>query len=327
MMDCIAKLNKIRLAFLVAVLMTALNLASALADSGFQGPTRFFYSGDGRISLQGAKSGASFDGRYRLSGAYDRSALETIYRIFDATYDPARAVLSLRLLEFLDFLEDRLSPGTRITVLSGYRSPAYNTMLRKRGALAASASLHQYGMAVDLKMDGVLAAAIWEYVKTLRFGGAGYYHDESVHVDVGPARSWDEKTSGVGTDISSNNKLISLVAAYDRYLPGETIDLRFVRMTAFPIGISPQFRLERQNAPPAADVVTRFQPAFYRNLQGDCPQFNALEEMEAIRWQLPDTLPPGRYRIRAQFCGNRYDGMPTDITTPEFQVGRSGEDR
>ena len=63
--------------------------------------------------------------------------------------------LSLRLIEFLDYLEDHLNKGAKITITSGYRKPKYNTMLRDKGNLAAKASLHQYGMAADLKIEGV----------------------------------------------------------------------------------------------------------------------------------------------------------------------------
>jgi hypothetical protein len=186
--------------------------------------------------------------------------------------------------------------------------------------LVARASLHQYGMAADLKMDGVSAEHIWNYVKHLGFGGAGYYHGETVHVDVGPARSWDEKTSGVGTDISSNNKLIGLVTDYDIYLPGEPIDLRFIRMTAFPVGVSPKFSLERQTNPQGSDSVIRFKPVFNIKAEGRCPHFNKIEHMAAIRWRLPENLPPGRYKIRARFCDRLWNAMPEHVLTPEFQI-------
>ncbi len=145
---------------------------------------------------------------------------------------------------FIDFLQDRLKPDALVTITSGYRNPEYNTGLRNRGGLAAKASLHQYGMAADLIMEGVHPETLWDAVKALGFGGAGYYHGKTVHLDVGPARSWDENTSGVGTGISDDNKLIGLVTDYDVYQPGMTVMLRFIRMTAFPIRVIPEFSLK-----------------------------------------------------------------------------------
>ena len=125
------KIKRILSACMVAWLMPALMVATARAESALPESVRFFHSGDGWINLFGEKNGESFTGRYRSAGAkYDVSALEAICRIFGAPYDPTHSTLSLRLIEFLDFLEDRLSPGARITVSSGYRNPAYNTTLR-----------------------------------------------------------------------------------------------------------------------------------------------------------------------------------------------------
>jgi hypothetical protein len=229
------------------------------------------------------------------------------------------------LIEFLDFLEDRLCHGTRITISSGYRNPDYNAKLRNQGILAAKASLHQYGMAVDLKMDGVPAKRIWDYVKGLGFGGTGFYHGETVHVDVGPARSWDEKTSGVGTGISNANKLIGLVTDYDVYLPGEMMSLRFIRMTAFPIGVGQEFALDLQTGTGGSDEVIRFKPSFSVSTESTCPEFNDMSEMASICWQLPKELPPGRYKIRARFCNCPWEDMPPEISTPEFEIGKPVE--
>jgi len=285
--------------------------------------TRFFFSGDGQINLFGKKSGESFIGQYRQGQAYDPQAMAAINRVFGAPNIQGQNELSLRLIEFLDLLQDRLNPGGRITITSGYRSPTYNTSLRDQGKLAAKASLHQYGMAADLIMEGVPAKRVWEYVKALGFGGTGYYHGQTVHIDVGPARSWDEKTSGVGTGISEDNKLIGIVTDFDRYRAGEAITLRFTRMTAFPIGVTPQFNLIRRSHKGKSEpTVIRFVPSFAVATEGECPRFFDIDQMAHIRWKIPSDLNPGRYAIRTRFCEHRWNAMPRDITTPEFEINR-----
>jgi len=306
--------------------MTAVpGMVSAGATDATASPDvrRFFFVGDGQISLVTEKSGESFAGRYRLGrGCYDEAAIGAICRVFGAPHNPQATGLSLRLIEYLDFLEDRLCPGARITICSGYRKPEYNRQLRSRGELAAKASLHQYGMAADLRMDGVPAKRLWDYVKALGFGGAGYYHGDLVHVDVGPARSWDEKTSGVGTGISDHNKLIGLVTDYDVYLAGEMITLRFIRMTAFPIGVATGFVLDRETGPGMARQVSVFKPSFAVSAEGECCRFDDISQMASIRWRLQGELPPGRYRVRARFCDNPWDDMPSEVSTPEFEIVR-----
>ena len=279
--------------------------------------SRYVYSGDGRIRLTSKKNGASFTGRYRSApGRYDPQALERIHGVFGAPFDSRQMRISLRLVEFLDYLEDHLRPGAWITLTSGYRSPEYNRNLRQKGALAAKASLHQYGMAVDLIMEGVPAKRIWQYVKNLGFGGAGYYHGQTVHLDVGPARSWDETTSGVGTGISDDNKLIGIITHYDRYLPGEDLILRFIRMTAFPIGVQADFELVSLSE----GVVLTFSPRFKPPSPDPCPRFRDISQMDGIHWRLPDSLPPGRYAVQARFCENPWAQMPGRISTPAFTV-------
>ncbi|MBW2240008.1 MAG: YcbK family protein [Deltaproteobacteria bacterium] len=286
--------------------------------------SRYFYKGDGRLNLLSAKNGISFNGRYRKSkGIYDEKALKTIHRLFGADNDKPVSTISLRLIEFLDFLEDNLHPGARITIVSGWRSPQYNTDLRNKGRLAAKASLHQYGMAADIKIQGTSSQRVWNTVKKLGFGGTGYYKGELVHIDVGPARSWDEKTSGVGTDISTQNKLIGLVTDYDIYLPGEMIELRFIRMTSFPIGVAPEFVLEKVEKDGQSKEIAQFKPAFAIAAKSQCPQFSNIGQMMGIGWKLPSDILPGRYKIRASFCQRLWEEMPTQVYTPEFDVIRS----
>jgi uncharacterized protein YcbK (DUF882 family) len=290
--------------------------SSVAADTG-----RFFHDGDGRLRLVSEKNGQKFEGAYRYSGGgYDETALRAIHRVFGAPFDPAFPRVSLRLIAFLDFLEDRLRPGALITVTSGYRSPEYNRSVRDRGGLAAKASLHQYGMAADVMMDGVASKRVWQFVQTLGFGGTGFYHGRSVHVDVGPARSWDEKTSGVGTGISDDNKLIGLVTDFDIYRPGDTVMLRFIRMTAFPIGVVPVFFLEERSGEGHAGKALPFEPSFAVPVDGPCPRFEDIDQMAAIRWELTPRLSPGRYAVRARFCGEIAEKMPPEIATPVFAV-------
>lgn len=305
----------------IGLFMLCCGLLSGVPCGAATPASRYFYSGDGKINLVNPKNGATFKGSYRGSnGIYNEEALKAIHRVFGAPYGEPISAISLRLVEFLDFLQDRLRPGAQIAIVSGWRSPEYNTNLRNKGRLAAKASLHQYGMAADIKMDRVPSERVWNYVKELKFGGAGYYHGELVHVDVGPARSWDEKTSGVGTDISENNKLIGLATDFDRYRRGDVVTLRFIRMTAFPIGVMTEFALNRVGNDESPSWITDFKPAFAARTVGNCPEFADIGEMLGIRYQIPKDIPSGRYRINASFCNRLWEDMPVEISTPEFQI-------
>lgn len=305
--------------------------------------SRFFYSGDGKISFKSNKNSSVFNGAYRTGDSqYNETALKQIAKVFGCSSNPE--IISLRLIEFFDYLQDHFKGGT-ITITSGYRSPQYNKALRKRGALAGKASLHQYGMAADIRMAGVPSQKIWKYVRELKFGGAGYYHGKNIHLDVGPARWWDETSSKVGTDIADDNKVIILVNNKDIYLSGETITLDFARMTAWPIGVKPEFVLEEVDKVITKKININFSPphpspsplprlrlrpstklragsgqAGEREVRENCHIFNDVLAMQNLSWQIPQKQKPGRYRIRACFCEKQWEAQPNEITTPDFVI-------
>ena len=79
----------------------------------------------------------------------------------------------------------------RIDVVSGYRSPKYNLMLRKKGHQVARDSQHTHGNAVDFRIRGVGTREVLHYVRSLRVGGVGFYpHSQFVHSDTGRVRYW-----------------------------------------------------------------------------------------------------------------------------------------
>jgi uncharacterized protein YcbK (DUF882 family) len=121
----------------------------------------------------------------------------------------ATVPIDARLFDLLRALA-RQNPGARFEIVSGFRSPKLNEMLRKKGHHVASHSQHSLGHAVDLRMvlpeapeggigppverepvdpvvlEGEIRALGW-------FGGTGVYlsaTDRFVHADVGPNRRW-----------------------------------------------------------------------------------------------------------------------------------------
>ena len=98
--------------------------------------------------------------------------------------------MDARLIGVLERVALRFSPS-RIEVVSGYRSPKYNLMLRKKGREVAKSSQHSEGNAVDFRIRGVPTRRLLNFVKSLRVGGVGYYpHSEFVHSDTGRIRFW-----------------------------------------------------------------------------------------------------------------------------------------
>jgi hypothetical protein len=98
--------------------------------------------------------------------------------------------MDTRLLDVLSRVAGKFS-APRIEVVSGYRSPKYNLMLRKKGHQVARHSQHMEGHAVDFRIRGVETRQVLHYVRSQRLGGVGFYpHSQFVHCDTGPVRYW-----------------------------------------------------------------------------------------------------------------------------------------
>ncbi|HYE36057.1 YcbK family protein [Methylocaldum sp.] len=83
--------------------------------------------------------------------------------------------------------------GSRGTfqVISGYRSPETNRMLRKISHGVAEHSMHMEGKAIDIRMSDTNTRTIQKAALALQQGGVGYYRrSDFVHLDTGKVRSW-----------------------------------------------------------------------------------------------------------------------------------------
>jgi uncharacterized protein YcbK (DUF882 family) len=111
-----------------------------------------------------------------------------------------RRDLDERLLGLLRELAAK-HPGGRIELVSGYRSPKLNEMLRKKGHHVASHSQHSLGHACDFRLippgheKGIDPRTLEVEIRKLGWdGGVGVYPTDGdwfVHADVGRNRRWE----------------------------------------------------------------------------------------------------------------------------------------
>jgi hypothetical protein len=115
---------------------------------------------------------------------------ETFSKFLHCHFTGQSTEMDMRLLGVLAGAAKHFA-SPRIEIVSGYRAPKFNLMLRKKGHEVARDSQHTYGHAVDFRIPGVATRALLEYVKSIRLGGAGFYPEsEFVHADTGPLRTW-----------------------------------------------------------------------------------------------------------------------------------------
>jgi uncharacterized protein YcbK (DUF882 family) len=130
---------------------------------------------------------------YWVSGRYQDSGLTAIDWILrdHRTGDVQR--IDPKLLDLLHLLKEQAAGADRPAVyeiVSGYRSPRSNEMLRNRSGAVARHSLHLKGMAADVRLAGVPLLRLRDAALDIRKGGVGWYADEFVHVDTGRVRAW-----------------------------------------------------------------------------------------------------------------------------------------
>ena len=95
------------------------------------------------------------------------------------------------VLDILTKVHDLTGARRPFDVISGYRSPETNEMLRRRSREVASGSLHQVGKAIDVRLPGVELTRVRNAGLSLGLGGVGYYRKSNfVHLDTGRVRRW-----------------------------------------------------------------------------------------------------------------------------------------
>ena len=96
-----------------------------------------------------------------------------------------------RLLDTLCELRTRMESNEPFELISGYRSPKTNALLRQQGHGVAEKSLHTKGMAVDVRIAGRPLVTLRKTAIAMQAGGVGYYPaSQFVHVDIGRVRTW-----------------------------------------------------------------------------------------------------------------------------------------
>lgn len=136
-------------------------------------------------------TGESLEIVFKRDGQYIPEALAEIndflsdFRTGDATeMDP-------ELLDVIFEIRKELGTDATFEVISAYRSPKTNEMLRQRSGGVARNSQHVLGKAIDVRLRGVKSSQLRDTAISLQRGGVGYYESSDfVHIDTGRVRRW-----------------------------------------------------------------------------------------------------------------------------------------
>lgn len=177
------KTKHIMLAALLGVMLTSLATTS-------QGTT----AAEGReLSFYHTHTGKRLNVVYWQDGGYVDAALEEINSLLSDFRTGDRVEMDPKLLDLIWDVRESLGSGGTYQIISAYRSPKTNEMLRNRSASSgvAKKSQHILGKAIDVRLEGVATAELRDAAIRLQRGGVGYYEaSDFVHMDTGRVRRW-----------------------------------------------------------------------------------------------------------------------------------------
>jgi uncharacterized protein YcbK (DUF882 family) len=144
-----------------------------------------------RISMKNMRNGETIDTIYWIEGEYIKPALTEISHFMRDWRRDAVINYDRRNIDILAASHRLLETTEPFTLLSGYRSPQTNAMLRSNNRGVASNSYHIKGMAADVRLASRSVSQMTEAGKACKSGGVGKYNGSNfVHMDCGPIRTW-----------------------------------------------------------------------------------------------------------------------------------------
>ena len=145
------------------------------------------------LSFYDTHTGKRLEVVYWRDGDYDAAGLEQVNQFLSDFRTGDIVEIDPLLLDVIYDVRASLGSDATYQVISAYRSPKTNEMLRDRSASSgvAKKSQHLLGKAIDVRLEGVPTAELRDAAIRLQRGGVGYYEDSDfVHMDTGRVRRW-----------------------------------------------------------------------------------------------------------------------------------------
>jgi len=144
-----------------------------------------------RIRMYSGRTGEAVDTIYWIEGDYIKEAIREINHFMRDWRSDQVVSMDLRNLDIMAAAHGLLEVDEPYMLLSGYRSPQTNAMLRARSRGVAKNSLHMKGQAADLRLKSRSVSQMARAAGACHAGGVGRYSKSNfVHMDCGPVRSW-----------------------------------------------------------------------------------------------------------------------------------------
>jgi uncharacterized protein YcbK (DUF882 family) len=144
-----------------------------------------------RIRMYSGRTGEAVDTIYWIEGEYIPEVVKEINHFMRDWRSNDEVKIDMRTVDIMAASHRLMDVSEPYMLLSGYRSPSTNAMLRSKSRGVAKNSLHMVGKAADLRLQSRSVGQMAKAAAACASGGVGKYSRSNfVHMDCGPVRSW-----------------------------------------------------------------------------------------------------------------------------------------
>ncbi|HEX2727365.1 MAG TPA: DUF882 domain-containing protein [Beijerinckiaceae bacterium] len=189
-------------------------IAAAAVVSGTRGTQDANANGDNRtLTLFHTHRNESATITFKRNGRYDPEGLTQLNWFLRDWRSDETAKMEPRLFDIVWEVYREVGAREPIHILSAYRSPQTNAMLRRRSRGVSEHSLHMSGKAMDFRLPDADMGRVRAIAMRLQHGGVGYYPGSNfVHLDAGSVRAWPRMTYDQLARLFPDGKTVHLPA-------------------------------------------------------------------------------------------------------------------
>ncbi|GAA0245969.1 hypothetical protein LNAOJCKE_0575 [Methylorubrum aminovorans] len=173
-------------------------------------------NGDTRsLSLTHEHTGESLSVTFKRNGRFDRAALDQLNWLLRDWRENESIKMDPRLFDVVWEAQRSIGSTAPLRIVSAYRSPKTNGMLRRRSSGVAETSQHMLGKAMDFYLTDASIDQIRAIGMQMQRGGVGWYPRSGspfVHLDVGSVRSWPRMSHDQLARLFPDGKTVHLPA-------------------------------------------------------------------------------------------------------------------
>lgn len=255
-------------------------------------------NGDTRtISMFHTHSKESITVTFKVNGRYDEAGLDKLNSFLRDWRNHKVTKMNPHLFDILWEVNRDTGGKQPIQIISAFRSPETNEMLRSRSSGVAKHSQHTLGNAIDFRIPDVPIADLRAAGLRLQRGGVGFYPgSEFVHMDTSSIRHWPRMTRDQLARVFPDGKTV--------HIPTDGVPLKNFQVAAAEIQQRGQFgertRTQVASAAPVPDAnsLQRFITSIFGANSAANPREQDVQDPdEDVPAPQQQQTPPARTRV------------------------------